>query len=155
MSEIRIGSDSSFFEEKDFFLSAAQRFLVITIINNYKNSCEWIDEYAEDVYYSSWNNLFKSFFLRSDEDFFDVDRAERIEFLRIVIYSAMDRLGRISADEFFGILVDPIYLDEISGLGSPEEIRRQFLPSVPLNELESKMVMHRVSGVFEKIIDIL
>jgi hypothetical protein len=155
VSEIEIRSDGSTFEEKDFILSLAQRWLAKTIAENYGGANDWINDYAEDVYYSSWNDSFKSFFLESCDGYFCIDKSERIDFLKKIISSAVIRLSDASADEFFHMVVEPIYLDEVSGLGSQERVRDHFLPHVPLSDFDSRKILYRVKDVLERIIGIL
>jgi hypothetical protein len=155
MSEIEIRSDSSHFEEKDLIISLAQRSLAKYLGKQNSNTCRWINEYREDIYYSSWNNTFKTFCLESREGFFSRDKRERYDVLRRTISLIIADLKMMSPEEFFRAIVEPIDLDESTGLGSHESVVDNFLPQFHLEGVESEKILHRVISVLEKVSGII
>src|SRR5262245_16835321 len=99
MAIVEILSDSSSFEANVFAISQAQRFLVLCIMND-ANRPEWAEDLAEDLSYSSWNNLYKSFGLLADDGYFAKGYGQSFIWCAAVLRSAIAAIDRITYDDF-------------------------------------------------------
>ncbi|MDD1796409.1 hypothetical protein LRP50_25160 [Enterovibrio sp. ZSDZ42] len=86
MSIVDIKSYKGSFEEKIFYISQAQRIIILEFINeNIEYRDAWINEYIEDIYLDSLNNELKSFYLEKEDGYGFYNKKERRCMLKEII----------------------------------------------------------------------
>ena len=153
MSNVLIFSDNGSFEENLFFVSQAQRFLVRAILRHEIPQQPWIMSYAEELSLDSWNNELKSFYLRSEEGYFDKDKSSRAALMLSILENAAIELRNMNYDEFSKSLLELNNFDLIDGNIDVDGISKQFLPD--LKVVDGKMALNRIYCIILNVVRFL
>lgn len=153
MAEVYIDSDNASFEEKPFFISQAQRFFVNFLLSYQDELPSWIFDYAEDLSFDSWNNEFKSFFLKAEDGYFDCDSKNRKEVFLGFIRKAIACIKNIDYYSFQERIMDFNVFDKKDSSITKESLRIQFLPDTSVEN--NSEALSRICGVLENVSRIL
>ncbi|GLS24768.1 hypothetical protein [Marinibactrum halimedae] len=131
MAREDIEFNNASFEENIFYISQVQRCLVLFGEKARFTNESWFDDYLEDLYYSSFNREFKSFFL--DDDGYKISTNDNRRSVLINFFSfVFDEVKKLTEFELEVMLIQRCSLDvENSDIFNSEE----FLSDVRGGEL--------------------
>ncbi|CZF80593.1 hypothetical protein GCE9029_02080 [Grimontia celer] len=113
MSIVEIKSYKGSFEEKIFYISQAQRIIILEFTNeNIECRDVWIDEYIDDIYLDSLNNEFKSFYLEKEDGYGFYNKKERRCMLKEIITKSYNLIHRTKPENIELLLKKETRLDK-------------------------------------------
>ncbi|MBB5019069.1 hypothetical protein HNQ59_002367 [Chitinivorax tropicus] len=94
-------------------LALTLRYVVIHHLQSGIEPPDWLADYREELYLSSWNDHQKSFFLGEDDDFELDQHPKRRQLLAKVLMAAEQALATQSGDNLITLLQTRLELDDM------------------------------------------
>ncbi|WP_137935948.1 hypothetical protein [Chitinivorax sp. B] len=151
MSSITLSSPAGSFTADSLYVGLALRHVVIHHLQSGIEPPEWLADYREELYLSSWNDKQKSFFLTEDDDFELDSNTKRRQLLSKILIAAKSALSNMDGAAFLNYLATPMEFDDIYQ-GIVGEVDQYFIQPVQTDTTRVSEVVFKVEEILSQII---